>query len=165
MGKQYNGNKFKNANMDFELCPLNKDLSFTINSAEAFDRLEPWLNHYMLMMKSYILPYIDIIEMYPELSSSGRLHYHGIVRFNNIDQIFGWYFAHHKVVGLNMSLDLITDKKIWQTYIHKQEKYMSYVLKKVSHPYKVTSSYLTKFNIEYPVSTREQFKFNRKKRR
>lgn len=147
--------KYSSANPKMEDCPINKDLSITINSAEAFPYLQSWLNHYMYMLKAYVSPYIDIVDLYPELSPSGRLHYHGRVRFNNYEQVVSWYFTHHKINGLNISLDTISDSKIWTKYILKQKK----LLKPIMETYKLTEKNIMKFNTENPESTREQFKF------
>ncbi len=139
---KYKYNKFSIPNPKLEDCPVNKDMSITINSSEGeYPLMDANVRHYMYLIKKYIMPYVEIKELYPELSPTGRLHYHGTVRFKTIKQIVDWYFLRHKIGGVNISLDLIKDKDVWDKYIRKQHSYM----KPHCKPYRLTPRVLGKY--------------------
>ncbi len=101
------------------------------------------------------MPHMEIVKLYPELSPKGRLHYHGIVRFKDYQQVFDWYYSYHKIEGLMLSLDTIGDDDKWDKYIKKQYKYLHKIIK----PYILTPKVMNKL-VPKPQTIREQFTFN-----
>lgn len=142
-------------NPKLEDCPINKDMSFTINAKEEFPIISANVMHYMYMIKKYIIPYMEVKYLYPELSPKGRLHYHGTVQFKDYQQVFDWYYSHHKIEGLMLSLDTIGDDDKWDKYITKQHKYLYKIIK----PYRLTPRVIKKL-VPKPQTIREQFQFN-----
>lgn len=58
-------------------------------------------------------------KLYPELSSTGRLHYHGTIKITNP---FNFYLNLQKVIDdCTMEIDSIQDMETWAKYITKQE--------------------------------------------
>lgn len=144
---------YSNPAPELEKVNVGDELSITINASETFGKLNEYIRHYIYLMKHYMIPYMEIKEMYPELSPKGRLHYHGIVKFTSLKKIIAWYFQGQHIKGFNISLDTITDSKKWKKYIKKQYKHM----KPVCKIYKLTTK-LVEQQDPQPLTPREQFK-------
>lgn len=68
-------------------------------------------------------------KLYPELSKTGRLHYHGIIRISNP---FNFFLNLQKVIDdCTMEIDTIEDPDVWTQYTQKQ----AHLWKDVSYPY------------------------------
>lgn len=140
-------------NPQLEKCPILTDLSITINASDTFPTISVYLKHYVYKIRKYLLPYMNIKVLYPEFSSKGRLHYHGIIQFKTHRMCVDWYYKYQHIDGLNIKIDTINDAKVWQDYITKQNKYMSSYIK----PYQLTSTILSQHAYS-PQSTCDQFK-------
>lgn len=68
-------------------------------------------------------------QLYPELSSTGRLHYHGTIKISNP---FNFYLNVQKVIDdCTMEIDTIEDPDIWKQYQLKQQ----HLWKDIKYPY------------------------------
>lgn len=73
------------------------------------------------------------LELYPELSPTGRLHYHGFLQIKNI-----FTFMWHDLYLLNQivyEIDTIKDEDIWILYVSKQAHIMKPALDMFEEPY------------------------------
>lgn len=144
---------FNYSNPPLEQCPINKPLSITINASEQYPTINVYLQHYLYKIKKYIVPYMKIVELYPEFSSKGRLHYHGIILFKTHRMCVDWYYKYQHIQGLNIKIDTIKDMKVWKAYMTKQIEYMSSYIT----PYRLTEAILVKHAYS-PQSICDQFK-------
>lgn len=113
-------NKPKNQIPDMEVINKDEWYAITLNPSQQYEcrRLNQQhrrLNkHYKNHAKIYSL------RLYPELSSTGRLHFHGYIR---ISKVFLFYY---KVVPTLISNYTIVIKEVtsedWDTYCKKQNK-------------------------------------------
>lgn len=85
------------------------------------DRIEKFERYYKLYMISRLLPNTFSFNM--EISPTGRLHFHGSIRFKNQKSILKFYLNDIRFLTLHnqIELDTITDNKVWSDYCHKQE--------------------------------------------
>jgi len=60
------------------------------------------------------------ITCVPELSSTGRWHFHGILRFTRV-LLFYIHDIHKLMAGSACEVDSISDPEVWVTYINKQK--------------------------------------------
>lgn len=71
--------------------------------------------------------------LFPELSRTGRLHWHGMIRFTKPEHIGIFYM--HKLPRImkvaNVEIDIIEDMEKWKTYCMKGNKYMEPMLKEL----------------------------------
>ncbi len=144
---------FNYNNPQLEKCPINTDISITINALETYPTIKVYLTHYLYKIRKYLVPYMKIKELYPEFSQKGRLHYHGIIQFKTHKQCVDWYFRYQNIQGLNIKLDTIKDAKIWQAYMTKQISYMSSYIT----PYRLTEAIIMKHAYS-PQSVCDQFR-------
>lgn len=95
---------------------------------------------FIAMIKKFIYSYI---EVYPELSPNGRLHYHGYII---IEDLFGFYS--HDIRLINSWCNFVISKlkgqsddhlQEWVNYVQKQMKVMKPAFDKIGVLYKVTN--------------------------
>lgn len=79
------------------------------------------------------------ITMYPELSSSGKYHYHGYITILNI-AYFMLYDIHILKQYSCFEIDIINDSKIWSEYVFKGKHYMEIFCKDEKIPYKLITN-------------------------
>lgn len=81
------------------------------------------------------------VELYPEISPTGRLHYHGYLI---IEDIFGFYSHDIRIISKwgNFKLDTIADLQIWVNYVQKQMSIMQPAFKTCDLAYKVSNQKL-----------------------
>lgn len=112
-----------------ELIDLNHWYTFTINLSDEFETLTQNVDQYKYFCKKYIHPYSEF-QLYAELSKLGRLHYHGLIKFVEIEKLVDFYFSLRELYPLvAMEIDTISDPKKWDDYIFKQQKYMGVACK------------------------------------
>lgn len=155
-----------NKGIPVEKIILGEDYTLTINP-----RLQPDLRNVslkrtkasigMVYRKLYenLVQYKDYLDMviFPEFSSTGRLHYHGTIKINNIimylnfvNQLADW--AHYEIdtIGPKES-----DRLTWEKYIQKQKIYMLPLFKDNVFGYPMLISAKMKLIIE-PVKVDEE---------
>lgn len=91
-----------------------------------------------------------IIDIIPELSSSGKYHYHGYITIINLAYfmlmdvcILRQYFA--------FEIDIINDSKVWEEYVNKGSHYMESFCISEKIPYKIKTG-------DKPVKLRDEDK-------
>ena len=87
------------------------------------------VNRYRRRLIKTFHPYCTY-EVFPELSTIGRLHYHGVIKFDSISSIFMFYRNIYTIKDIHIEIDTIEDKDIWMKYVHKQSKYKSQYIDK-----------------------------------
>lgn len=102
--------------------------AITINIATLTGNLTVDVESYFKLFKA-LCKHCDIgLEVYPELSKTGRLHYHGIVHFAEPKDIAQFYHnMWHKTDKqkmCNILIKPINDLDQWIEYIDKQVLYM-----------------------------------------
>lgn len=143
---QYN----KSPNPKLELMTISTEYGITINSRETQPILKNWEMQYCQLIEDNIIPYINKLILYPELSPSGRLHYHGTVTFKTYDQILTWYLK-GKNPEINIMITTIREKEVWTKYITKQQLFWHKIKKTIRK--KLTNSLIKK--IAKPITNRQ----------
>lgn len=140
---------------DIERIVPGKFYAFTINASEDNPVFPQQLEYYenaMLNLYKLGLYY----DLYPEYSSSMKLHYHGYVKFKNYHAIIPVYtklqtFKSH----FTFTLKEIYDYQ-WHIYCTKQRHIMNSVSTHHIKPYRLTIP-TTKLFTCYPVDNKSQF--------
>lgn len=85
----------------------------------SFERFNLWTAYVYTYLKQN-LNYCDL-ELFPEISSKGRLHLHGYIKIKLVAE-----FYLHDVAKLvqfgNVEVDTVKDMQVWDTYVRKQVK-------------------------------------------
>lgn len=79
------------------------------------------------------------IEVYPEISSSGRWHYHGYIVIKNLAKFLLFDFNYLKQYFC-FEIDTIGDIEEWTIYVNKGSHYMEEYCKESDIPYKITTT-------------------------
>lgn len=125
------------------------DFSITINPEEQYEqdpeRLEKIVKRVRRKMDNLSLQYI----LHAELSSPSsptkhkypRVHFHGIIRFENAKQIKRWYtMDYFKLADIGyFEIDQLNNPTIWYTYCTKEDDIMRaittpHIIKSLRHP-------------------------------
>lgn len=96
---------------------------------------------YMLKLAS--LRHSDIIiTCVPEISKAGRLHVHGVIKFNTNVSIAEFYL---QLLGYPyaIEIDSIEDIDIWYTYAYKSSHIIKPLCQKYNKPYEIEISIKT----------------------
>lgn len=110
-------------------------LSISIN--HKVGPLKSNINAYLRKVRDYLIPYAHF-ELFPELSSQGRLHYHGWILFKSLENIFWFYKNLYGCQDLSMEIDTIEDPNKWNDYCRKSEKF-KFIFKEKLLPYALKS--------------------------
>jgi len=124
-----------------ELIEINTVYTITLNPSDDF---QYWTNEsYQARIKAlsayvelYLLKQIPaVVDIYMESSRTGRLHFHGTIKFLKSDHILEFYLMTlHKLVGkFQIEIDTIKDIKIWTTYCRKSSHLIDVNIKTNSH--------------------------------
>lgn len=85
--------------------------------------------------------------LFPELSRTGRLHWHGVIRFNTELEIGIFYFRALPLLlkVANIEIDEVNDLELWKDYMMKGEGYMKALLEhlKLTEIYPFTNMNIT----------------------
>lgn len=154
--RNYNNHCFKYQNPKLELMYPKKNYAITINSREAFPVLKMWASHYCQLLMDSIVKYAFKIELFPELSPTGRLHYHGTIQFKSYSHILNHYTAGNDH-DLNIMIKPIISKKEWTTYMSKQQQFWKALPKKKQ----LSVLNLSKIrNLAKPVSNKQVLQYS-----
>lgn len=113
--------------------------AFTFNPAHQpadLSAFPDWYRSYQRLFQEW--PGCDI-EVVPELSSKGRIHFHGYL---TMISPFYFYFnlKDYTAVG-TFELDIINDKGVWYDYVHKQRHVFLPTCQSLNLPYVIGSLY------------------------
>ncbi len=108
--------------------------TLTLNKVTKYSsELKGKINQYLNFIRRYIHPYMSY-KIYPELSSSGQLHYHGTCIFHSLEHIWLFYDNLYGISNISMEIDTIKEKHIWNEYITKQSPFR-FIFKERLLPY------------------------------
>lgn len=94
------------------------------------------MNSYLtLLHKAYIWKGIEHLKLFIETSSMGRLHWHGYIKVNNLEEFFLVTIPLMKKYG-TFEIDHLNDKEKWETYCEKQVGLLNIPLE-FSNPFNV----------------------------
>lgn len=124
-----------------ETLSLETEYTFTLNLAEMIgvfpvdiDKYEKWLSTFFKPIRGMRF------RMYPEVSSKGRLHMHGVVSFTRVTAIVRYYevlFAEQ--LRISCEMDTIADAQTWAEYVTKQKWIMETYCEKIKRIYEYTN--------------------------
>lgn len=138
--KVKNGSK---NNVSLEKAQVGEMYSFTVNPPDdekAVGKSYVLNDHTRMIALVQKLRY-SYVELYPELSPTGRLHYHGYLM---MEDIFGFYSHDIKIISKwgNFKLDTIGNLQDWINYVQKQMSIMQPAFKTCDLMYKVCNQKL-----------------------
>lgn len=115
---------FKESILSPDKVELNIKYTFTVNPNDDFqywgdqDRIKKATKHMQFICNRYIN--YDI-ELYMDISRTGRLHWHGTISFKTNTQILDFYveIIHELLTKHQIDMDTIKDPLIWTTYCLK----------------------------------------------
>lgn len=109
-----------------ETVELNVDYAITFAPSDEYQYFgtperEESLHGYMKTFVLRIVPALLKLQM--EISRSGRLHYHGTIKFFTIAQVKTFFVSiiNKLLKKFQIEIDTIKDPKIWQTYMYKSK--------------------------------------------
>lgn len=134
MIKKGNGSK----SLKYETVHLETDYAITLNIPDLKGSIRLDHHTYIMLLRKKFAPIPGLsYRLYPEYSQTGRLHYHGIVRFNTIIAKNYWYEMIYKL-DCNFKFDTIADPETWDTYITKQYEHMKPFFDKLKLDYELS---------------------------
>lgn len=121
-----NGERFNKIIKLEEVCKKTfYTLTVNPNDSRQFFDKDNRMTKFLSYFKMYIVPmFIGDVNGFIEISPTGRLHFHGTLKFRNNDQIYRFYLDNvHKLTTMCMlEIDTIDDIKVWNKYISKQQQ-------------------------------------------
>ncbi len=125
--------------LQIEEVEVNTMYTLTLSKKVAYSTsYKSKINQYLYFIRKYIQPYM-IYELVPELSSVGRLHYHGICIFRKKRDIWLFYSNIYGVSDCAIEIDTIDDLNKWLTYVTKQESYR-FIFEELLLPYRLRNT-------------------------
>lgn len=108
-----------------------KEQPTTISKGRSFIYLRDYYN--MVIRRLNLLNHCSI-KLYPEISSSGRFHFHGTIKINDIAlfMLLDLPFLKEKAT---YEIDVINDMAKWETYIWKSDHIMKPLCDSFKLPY------------------------------
>lgn len=121
--------------------------TFTINPCDTYqyfkdkDRVNSfhkyWDSYFYLKLTTKD---IADVELRLEVSPLGRLHYHGMIQFRNLEAFFV-DIIHDLTTIATIEIDKINDKEIWDNYVTKQNIiFPPRIISTASHLIKISNS-------------------------
>lgn len=108
--------------------------SFTLNLSDQYDTIDQSQMAYKYFLKKYVIEHNIKFELYPDLSRKARYHMHGIIIFQEYEDITKFYvnviqeLNKHTICG--MEIDTISNTEVWYKYCLKsQNLFRGYDLK------------------------------------
>lgn len=105
----------------------NVDYAFTANPCDDYqyfekDEMEARIKSVQLYLQSYFIKCNAVIGAWGEVSSKGRLHIHGTIKFHSQKHIYAFFVEdiHRMLRKCTMEIDTISDENVWSTYCRKQ---------------------------------------------
>lgn len=105
------------------------EYAFTLNPGDQPNQSGLGVNEFKRWFTAQRISILNIlgnyanIDLYPEISSKGRIHFHG---FLTIKDIFNFYYkcVPRLMVHYSIEMDTIADRAVWKTYCTKQEEFV-----------------------------------------
>lgn len=128
-----------------EDCEVDKLYSFSLNPQE-----QPAIQNFYRIKLNTFKDWSDQIEnkikrlhycqysLCIEISSNGRLHYHGYIKIKDIAKFYMYDIKLLKDIGC-YEVDHITDPSVWSTYVEKQKRFMEKFCKENEIKYMITN--------------------------
>lgn len=87
------------------------------------ERVREFTKYYKTYVFKQLLP--NSFAVMIEISSTGRLHFHGSIKFVSDKEIlkFYTYTIHNLLRGNQIEIDTIADLSAWETYCNKQSRF------------------------------------------
>ena len=112
---------------------LDKDYSITINPCDRFqyfgdvDRINKLKKRYELLLLEY--PNVEH-ELYMEISRTGRLHFHGSIKFTSHKALLHYFLIHiNEIMEVsNIDIDELKDPIVWMEYCRKSKHLIDVVV-------------------------------------
>lgn len=103
---------------------VGQEYALTVNADKVSGNLQKDIETYLIIVKAITNHKTDLLLL-PELSKTGRLHYHGKIKFNDEKSIGEFYLIlHRNRSAYNCLIKPIEDMKKWEEYIIKQRFFM-----------------------------------------
>lgn len=105
-----------------ELVQLETDYAFSFNPSSqpvSLSNLAEWYTEHQRLLHEWTGANIHCV---PELSSKGRLHFHGVIRILNVPHFY-IHLKDYEPFG-GWEIDTISDMKVWDTYCFKSKSFM-----------------------------------------
>lgn len=74
-----------------------------------------------LLVKLKNIRGVSALKLYTEISSSGRIHFHGLINFNDLVKFYTIGFRQLSKFG-TFEIDFIKDQDVWTKYCSKQKE-------------------------------------------
>lgn len=110
--------------------------TLTLNKSIRRPTIMEDIRDYLKIIRSYIHAYA-LYKVVPELSCSGKLHYHGVIIFNTDESLYNFYYNVSKM-GCAIEIDTIKDMKKWHAYMYKQNRF-KFIYEQSLQPYTLSS--------------------------
>lgn len=154
--KKYDSYAYANRLPPPEKVRVKRNYTFTLNPNDArqhFDKedRQELVIHDMARWMANRSTYLDIM-VYLEVSLLGRLHWHGVISFEDNEAIRRFYVNDvHALINSNIiEIDTMEDEEYWlETYCTKQEHLMNFVM-------------TSKFAVNYYLHQIQKLKLNPK---
>lgn len=99
------------------------------------DTLNKGFSAYLAPLREHITPFMDY-KLYSELSKTGKLHYHGICKFESYEDIFNFYFKIGHMLDTTICIKPIDDMDVWKKY-YKKSKHFRFMYERANVPYRL----------------------------
>lgn len=134
-----------------ECVELNIPYAITVNPCDDHQYFKLDTSSRIESCKIFMIHCIDNmaatpIILYPEVSSKGRIHWHGLIKFKTYPDVLKFFITH--VPGLlskaSIEIDTISDPHVWDEYCTKQKSLFdwsiqNYSLKKNTQKLKINN--------------------------
>lgn len=112
-----------------EKIKLNTEYTFTISPDDSMQywqepntlqRESKFYEQWTTFLFKHVMPYAEY-KLNVEISRSGRLHMHGVIKFLSIKDFF-LYSIYKLMNRAQIEIDTIEDMETWTIYMHKQNQ-------------------------------------------
>lgn len=125
--EKVNVHEWYTLSLNFDLDKLFKSHGIHSLSENWKRQAESIVEHFKFNKCTYLVP---------ELSAYGRLHWHGIIKFNHMSHVGIFYGTMPRLLNIShVEVDTISDMKKWLEYCNKGVPYMKTLAKTYSMAY------------------------------
>lgn len=132
---------------------LQNDIAYTFNvspsdshqyyRSNSLNRFSDFYKSTFQLFKKYVLDYADI-NLVPEISSKGRIHYHGTIKFKDTVS-YHLVGAYHLQQATNIEIDTIDNLDNWHKYMYKDKTLIMPFIKNLHLPYQINNKNILKY--------------------
>lgn len=142
----------KTHNTQPDMLKLNTEYAITINPDDNLQCFDDSNRIHKVIVKTKRILYKLQCEyiLYPEIShpmntsrtSGPRVHFHGVIKFDNIYQLIRWYDTSYTALKKStyFDMDTIEDRPAWIKYCTKNKKLMKKICKTLKLEYPILST-------------------------